>query len=409
MEAVTVFHPNSHLNKHGFFEVGPDKFYSKLDAIQHSVKIQQPVTWNYNNNIFGNLDWTVEPSIDIRDLYKKRAKQLREKYDYVVIMFSGGSDSTCMLQTFLDNNIHIDEIMVVHWISGDNSDPQSFINAEVTNAALPFLHKHAEKLSTTLVRIDDIAPIMKKNIRDPEFRINSLREINNVHNLGIISYWHNLHVRHQEYVDCYNAGKTVAFVWAEEKPIIDYDPIGQKHQIVFEDHYGHAPQPRDQELNDPNCNHEQFYSDPDHPLIKVKQAHLLLKTCKQISHRSDIFFEDKELQQIIIGKRGFRIAHPRVGLVKTWYQQKNYYLDRNALNCTIYPDWDFLTYHDDKQYYRLDHPAYAWLMQAEPAACKEWYREFIKTYKNLPKEWIHWYSNPRHAPLKRVRICYNLE
>jgi hypothetical protein len=171
----------------------------------------------------------------------------------------------------------------------------------------------------------------------------------------------------------------VGFVWAEEKPIIDYDIKQQKHVMCFEDHYGHAPQPRDQEANDPNCNYEFFFSSPDAPLIPVKQAHLLLKALDQIRHRSDIFVPDEETQQVYMGKRGFRIACPRISNVKTFYQGKFYYLDRNAVNCAIYPGWNFLTYHDDKQYYRLDHPAYQWLMESEPAACKAWYREFIKT------------------------------
>ena len=404
-----MFHPNGHLNKHGFFEVGQEQHYSKLDAILRSAEIGQPVKWNFNNSVFEKLDWTKEPETDIVDLYQQRAHQLREKYDYLVLMFSGGSDSTTVLQTFLDIGVHIDEIMIVHWISGEQGDAQSFINAEVTNAALPFLEKNKEKLSNTLVRIDDISSILRNNICDPLFRIQSMREVNNVHNLGIISYWHNLHVRHPEYTNCYNSGKTVGFVWAEEKPIIDYDVEQQKHVMCFEDHYGHAPQPRDQEANDPNCNYEFFFSSPDAPLIPIKQAHLLLKTLDQIRHRSDIFVSEEETQQVYMGKRGFRIHCPSTSTIKTFFQGKFYYLDRNAVNCTIYPGWNFLTYHDDKQYYRLDHPAYQWLMQSEPDACKAWYKEFIKTYGALPKEWKHYHGSLRKTPVKRLRIRYYLE
>jgi hypothetical protein len=84
-----------------------------------------------------------------------------------------------------------------------------------------------------------------------------------------------------------------------------YDVEQQKHVLCFEDHYGHAPQPRDQEANDPNCNYEFFFTSPDAPLIPVKQAHLLLKTLDQVRHRSDIFVSNEENQQVYVGKRGF--------------------------------------------------------------------------------------------------------
>ena len=324
-------------------------------------------------------------------------------------MFSGGSDSTTVLQTFLDIGVHIDEIMIVHWISGEQGDAQSFINAEVTNAALPFLEKNKEKLSNTLVRIDDISSILRNNICDPLFRVQSMREVNNVHNLGIISYWHNLHVRHPEYTDCYNSGKTVGFVWGDWKTKIEYDCERNKHFLYFEDQYGMAPQPRDQEANDPNCNHEQFFDDPGAPEIKVKQAHLLLKTLRQIKHRTDIFFPDSEREQIYFGNRGFRIRHPRIGDASTFHNGQKWWIDRNAYHSTVYPNWNILTYHEDKQWYRVDHPAYQWLMEQEPEACKEWYRIFLKTYGTLPAYWKHYYGDLRRNSIRRLRIQYYVE
>jgi len=54
--------------------------------------------------------YQVSESLDF--LYALRARQLREKYDYLVLYFSGGADSTNILKTFIDNNIFLDEIVM---------------------------------------------------------------------------------------------------------------------------------------------------------------------------------------------------------------------------------------------------------------------------------------------------------
>ena len=56
-----------------------------------------------------NLGWRFEviSSLD-KDKY---AQQLREKYDYIVLAYSGGADSCNVLNSFLDNGIPIDDII----------------------------------------------------------------------------------------------------------------------------------------------------------------------------------------------------------------------------------------------------------------------------------------------------------
>lgn len=101
---------NSHL---GYYTVGEKIFTSKVSALVESTKQNVHANWVFNNQFFDTIDWTVEPSETLQDLYKQRALDIREKYDYVVLMYSGGSDSQNILDTFLANNIKIDEIVVV--------------------------------------------------------------------------------------------------------------------------------------------------------------------------------------------------------------------------------------------------------------------------------------------------------
>jgi hypothetical protein len=406
-----MFHSDGHLNKHGYFVVGSQNFYSKLDAVKFSVQTDQPVTWYYNNDAFRSLDWTQEPESDIRELYRQRAQCIRDRYDYVVCMFSGGADSTAMIDSFVDNNIPIDEIFVYHWMEGEKNNPDSFMNAEITHSVMPYLERKIKGKTQTFVRIEDKSQMIRQHLLDTELRKKSFREVNNVHNIGIISFHHDLHRRYPEYRELYSQGKRVAFVWGDQKPAIEYDLEKKKHYCIFEDNYPHAPQPRDQEENDPNCNHEHFYNDSEFGEIKIKQCHLLLKTLRQVSHRSDIFFPISEYlpgKPWGIGKLGFSIHHPRGSSAQTIWDDKIYVLDRNAFNCTIYPDWNFLTYHMDKQFNRLLHPAYKWLTEIEPKASKEYILEYIREFSKLPEEWTK-YRGGLEQNIKRLTIRYDLE
>lgn len=403
-----MFHPHSHLNKHGFFEVGSERFYSKLDAINHSIATKQDIQWNFNNEVFSKVSWTDEPQSSIQELYCQRALSIRQKYDYVVVMFSGGADSTTVLDSFLDNGIKIDEIYIEHWAKGIGGQDR-FMVGEIYNAALPYLSHKLPNDHNIIITVNDISDHLLSCIANFELRQKSYRECNNIHNLGAIHLHYDLENRFERWQDIRAEGKKICFVWGESKPKIDYDTISNRHFFYFEDHYAHAPQPRDQEHPDPLVHHEQFYDDPEHPLLKVKQCHLLLRTLKQIRHRTDIFVDgERAKHEILTGPLGFQIKDPRVIHCFTWHNDKRWGLDKNAFNCSIYPDWNFLTYHEDKQSGRLIHPAHAWIERAAPRESRDWYAGYIKAYGHLPQEWRS-HRGGLEQGIKRLQIKYYLE
>jgi hypothetical protein len=97
--------------KNGYYRVGNQVFSSKLLALMAGSQSNIHPEWIFNNKIFDAVDWTKEPALDIDSLYLNRASAIREKYDYVVLMYSGGADSHNVLETFLRNNLRIDEIV----------------------------------------------------------------------------------------------------------------------------------------------------------------------------------------------------------------------------------------------------------------------------------------------------------
>lgn len=102
-------------NKYGCWVVGSTAFKTKFEAIQHGTSVGIQPHFYYHDHIWNNLDRSLLGKTSLPALYKERAQQLRDKYDHLVLHYSGGSDSHNILETFLQNNIKLDEISV-RWI-----------------------------------------------------------------------------------------------------------------------------------------------------------------------------------------------------------------------------------------------------------------------------------------------------
>ena len=132
--------------KLGFYTVGDKVFYSKPQALIEATLTGHHPHWNFNREIFSKEPWQQEPKISLRELYRIRAQQLREKYDYIRLECSGGADSTTTLYSFLLNGIHIDEIIFRYPKQGEygitpnanNTKPENTLS-EWEYAAKPLL------------------------------------------------------------------------------------------------------------------------------------------------------------------------------------------------------------------------------------------------------------------------------
>jgi hypothetical protein len=96
----------------GYYICDNKNFSSKIKACIHATQTKKDLVWHFNNEVFDSYPWEIEPEETLDELYNKRAKELREKYDYLVLAFSGGGDSNNVLDSFLRQNLFIDEIVV---------------------------------------------------------------------------------------------------------------------------------------------------------------------------------------------------------------------------------------------------------------------------------------------------------
>ena len=84
------------------------KYYFKHQALLEDQNMEF-----HMGPLYDNYDWTVEPTDSWKQVLKSHALKLREKYKYLRLWYSGGSDSQTVLNTFVDNKIHLDEIAIV--------------------------------------------------------------------------------------------------------------------------------------------------------------------------------------------------------------------------------------------------------------------------------------------------------
>ena len=101
---------------------------SKLEAI----KSKQHPTFESPES-YKDFDFSIEPEQSFYSLLVQEAKTIREKYPKVRLWYSGGCDSSLILDVFTKNNIHLDEIHLAK--SGIKEADFEFDNFALVNFA----------------------------------------------------------------------------------------------------------------------------------------------------------------------------------------------------------------------------------------------------------------------------------
>ena len=263
-------------DRFGYYTVGDHKTYSKLDAIELHIQTGIHPTWHFNDEIFGSCDWINEPTESLDELYRIRAQQIREKYDYVVLFYSSGADSQNMLNAFIRNGIHIDEI-VNFWAKEGDDDYDSFFNAEIYHEAIPNTLKIVAEHPAIKHRVIDLTSIIAGLYNDSDRRFDFLYDMNCMFSPN--NYARSF-IRESisEYKDITASGKNMCFVYGSEKPRL-YLEAG-KYCVRFLDILDNVVTPRTQRLNRSWEHDELFYWSPDLPELIIKQAHVVMRYLK---------------------------------------------------------------------------------------------------------------------------------
>jgi len=231
-------------------------FKTRIDFISncknpHNVKFVIDDFWLTNK-------W-YNPKESFLELLKQRALQLRNSYKYLILYYSGGSDSATVLQTFINNNIPLDEI-VINRMSINNINPLLDVELAITNLK-------AMKLQTKIT-INEINEEVMTDFFTNQKWITS-------HFNGTLGNFRRfpLHVLDQFGYVNFNISD-VAHIYAEAKPQLEYRDnkwfTGMSPEIFIVYH--------------PNT--VLFYTDTAFPKLQYKQTYLVKEFFEKYKHNT---------------------------------------------------------------------------------------------------------------------------
>lgn len=116
-------------------KVGDRHYMNPLLAWNDIKQSKQQFNVSLFPDYWNKFDWTVEPAQSWSHLMKIRCENLRNRYDWLRLWYSGGRDSQPILESFLSNNIHLDEIVV--WYNPMDHDR----GPEMEHIVLPMARK----------------------------------------------------------------------------------------------------------------------------------------------------------------------------------------------------------------------------------------------------------------------------
>jgi len=231
-------------------------FYNPFLAFLHGAHNSPHVSPQFvcYDSVFKKLDWTVEPPESIRELIDARTRQLAQRYDKIILAFSGGTDSITVYNSFIRQNIFIDEIIISY---SPYTDAHPVANADW------LLKNHPDKLTRITVL----------NRNDSQYYTKFKNEDWVLENSGNLGYFNLSAPGAYFYRHCVDSwGNTNwAMIIGYEKPNI----IRENNQWLAV----HLDKTIKPSLSYPNL--EYFFLTPDFPKLHIKQNHMLLRYIKK--------------------------------------------------------------------------------------------------------------------------------
>lgn len=259
----------------GYYKVNGQIFYNKTDAILFANRTQADIEWFYYKEKFDAVDWTVEPELSIDGFYRIRAQQIRDTYDYVVVFCSGGMDSTNVIWSFLDNGIHVDEVIISEPSSGVRNFSANTANADVSNhiseikyAAMPLANKIKTLYPNVRVTMNDVFENML-DFKDEEwaFKSNDWIHPSSMARFRLDRLSHIKKLAEE--------GKKIGLVYGVDKPVVVCDTDGYLRSVLVD--YGVNVPQHPFDIVYPNVDRVLFYWTPELPELLVKQAHIVAR------------------------------------------------------------------------------------------------------------------------------------
>lgn len=269
--------PNKKL---GYYLVNDSIYYNKFQALMEARRTNAQIRWFFNEDKFIPFPWHVEPSESINEIYRRRAQQLRDRYDYIRVEASGGSDSNTVIFSFLLNNIPLDEVVYRYPKIADRHTTTNIVDQRPENslsewelAAQPLLKWIATNYPQTKISIIDYS----ESVADPKFGKNESWIFETKNYISPSYCMGKFDNNVEDFLHIADHGSKMCIIYGAEKPKIFIKD--DKFFVYFVDnHTGHTtPSVGDYT----NITNEPFFWTPDMPELIAKQAHLVKNWMEQ--------------------------------------------------------------------------------------------------------------------------------
>ena len=273
------------INKNlGYYICDGKEFSSKVDALIYSSVTKKEVSWYFHNDAFKNYNWSIEPEHSLDYYYDKRARELREKYDYLILSFSGGSDTNNILESFIRQGLHIDEIVTNHMSSATSGftvldkryTRSSNFAAEHELQAVPRLKYISEKMPRTKITVLDVSDIVLNSIL--EYDVDWVLKRNDHLSIGQLFRYNYFHFG--EMKKKFDKNKKIGIIVGLEKPKTSI-VSAKEFYISFNDTVANITTINDFNDEYDNTVVEMFYWSSETLDMMAKQAHVIYNFLKK--------------------------------------------------------------------------------------------------------------------------------
>ena len=319
--------PNSHL---GYYRYQNEYYTAPADIYDTALarKDYYPrIEYLFHEDVYNKFDTEQEPDISLEQLYVQRAWQLREENDYLILSFSGGSDSTQILHTFLKNNIKLDEVHSFY--------PKTLLKA--LPASIDEMHPHAllheyqwacrpvlEQLAKTHPEIKivdlDYTSELRSYCSDENLAFNLPKHV-----LSSSLYIPARNMFYHDFTQKYISGmkhRKVGVIRGSDKPLMHV----YRNDVFFSfcdfNRSGWAIAAQTDIGLSSNYNPIMFYWSPSCPLLTIKQAHVMKNEMQY----------NPEFRKFFVSDTGNRFPNIRKSLRE------------NMMSVLLYPDWNASTF-----------------------------------------------------------------
>jgi hypothetical protein len=368
---VTIIKPSHHLDRLGYYEVGNNRYLHKLSAYRAADYNLANIKFVFNDHEFDSYDWTQDPdpNVGLTEFYRQRAQALRDKYEYLVLMYSGGPDSKNVLDCFLQNNIQIDEVINFNSFEKTRHCQGTINNADYVYNAQPTLEELRRtnpEIRITVADEIDITQRYQQRLQqqgDFEFVVGLTGSINSWVYRGV---W----IRHVDHIwNKMQSGVRVGVIKAHDKPKILVDSAG-RYYTQFNDINGADLALALSQDND-LCNTEFlefFYNGTESVPLMIKQLHVLKNFMSQVQDPDK--YEDQK-------------THDMRSRSRIHFTCVNRELGRNLK----YDEFHQIIYPGSKPLFRTPKTLFGfssrpedtwWLGQLEPEYTSFWYKSLYK-------------------------------